>query len=71
MLAPANLYRTSHHQWHKLTFKLIAPPAQDCNLKLSFYNHTGAILYDGLSIRPVTDRQVDSLQNFLEGGKGP
>jgi len=36
VLAAANLYRTSHHQWHKLTFKLKAPPAQDCNLKLSF-----------------------------------
>ncbi|HZZ82519.1 MAG TPA: PKD domain-containing protein [Gemmataceae bacterium] len=69
VLAPANLYRNSHHQWHKLGFKLKAPLATDFQLKLSFYNHTGAILYDALSIQPVTDRQIDSLTNFLEGGK--
>jgi len=27
------------------------------------------ILYDALTIRPVTDRQLDSLQNFLEGAR--
>lgn len=70
-LAAATLHRTSHHQWHKLSFKLKAPLAQDFQLKLSFYNHTGATLYDALSIRPVTDRQLDSLTNFLEGGKAP
>ncbi|MBI2805816.1 MAG: hypothetical protein HYX68_12625 [Planctomycetes bacterium] len=70
-LASATLHRTSHHQWHKLSFKIKAPLAQDCQLKLSFYNHTGATLYDALTIRPVTDRQVDSLVNFLEGGKAP
>ncbi len=71
ILAAATLHRTSHHQWHKLSFKLKAPLAQDFQLKLSFYNHTGATLYDALSIRPVTDRQLDSLTNFLEGGKAP
>jgi tetratricopeptide (TPR) repeat protein len=66
-----NLHRNSHHQWHKLSFKLKAPLAQDFQLKLLFLNHTGAMLYDGLSIRPVTDRQIDSLTSFLEGGKAP
>ncbi|MBM3993737.1 MAG: PKD domain-containing protein [Planctomycetes bacterium] len=70
-LASANLYRNSHHQWHKLGFKIRAPLADDCTLKISFYNHTGATLYDALSIEPVTDRQLDSLTNFLEGGKAP
>jgi tetratricopeptide (TPR) repeat protein len=72
VLAPGmNLYRTSHHHWHKLSCKIKAPMAQDCLLKLTFANHTGAYLYDALSIRSVSDRQLDSLANFLEGGKTP
>ena len=68
----APLHRNSHHQWHKLSFKLKAPLAQDFQLQLRFQNQTGAIYYDGLSIRPVGDRQLDSLRNFLEdGGKTP
>ena len=66
-----NMYRTSHHQWHKLTCKIKAPLAQDCTLKLTFSNFTGGYLCDALSIRPVSDRQLDSLANFLEGGKTP
>jgi tetratricopeptide (TPR) repeat protein len=71
VFATAHLYRNSHHQWHKLSFKLKAPLAQDFTLKLAFLNHTGAILYDALSIRPVSDRQLDALTSFLEGGKAP
>ena len=66
-----NMYRTSHHQWHKLSCKIKAPLAQDCTLKLTFSNFTGGYLCDALSIRPVTDRQLDSLANFLEGGRTP
>ena len=65
------LYRTSHHHWHKIACKIKAPLAQDFQLKLTFSNYTGAYLFDALSIRPVTDRQLDSLANFLEGGKTP
>jgi tetratricopeptide (TPR) repeat protein len=66
-----NLYRTSHHQWHKVPCKIKAPLAQDCLWKLTFSNYTGAYYFDALSIRPVTDRQLDSLANFLDGGKSP
>ncbi len=66
-----SIYRTSHHQWHKLACKVKAPLAQDSVLKLHFANMTGAYYFDALSIRPVTDRQLDSLQNFIEGGKAP
>ena len=69
VLAAATLHRSSHHQWHKLSFKLKAPLSQDCLFKLSFYNHTGVTLYDSLSIQPVSDRRIDSLVNFIEGGK--
>lgn len=70
-LGSATLPKTSHHQWHKLSFKMKAPLGQDCQLKFSFYNHTGVILYDGLSLRPVSDQQLDALTSFLEGGKAP
>jgi len=70
-LAGGNILRNSHHQWHKLSFKMKAPLAQDFQLKITFSNITGAMLFDALSIRPVTDRQLDALTNFLEGGKGP
>ena len=59
--------RNSFHQWHKMSFKLKAPLAHDCKLKILFHNHSGAFLYDSLSIRPVSDRQLEGLTNFLEG----
>jgi tetratricopeptide (TPR) repeat protein len=65
------IYRNAHHHWRKLTFTLKAPPAQDCNLKITFMNMTGAMVFDRLSIQPVSDRQVDSLTAFLEGQKTP
>ena len=64
------MHRNSQ-QWHKLGFKLKIPLAQDYLLKVYFYNQTGIILYDDLSIQPVSDRQVDSLLGFYEGPKTP
>lgn len=71
VVASATIYRNANHQWHKLGFKLKAPTAQDCNLKITFNNLNGAMLFDDLSIRLVTDRQLDSLNSFLEGPKTP
>ncbi len=71
VLATATLQRNSRHHWHKLSFKLKAPLAQDFTLKISLLNFTGAFLVDALTIRPVSDRHLDSLLNFLEGTKGP
>lgn len=65
------IYRGTHHQWHKLTFLLKAPPAQDCTLKLHFLNVTGVQVFDRVSIRPVSDRRLDALTTFLEGAKTP
>jgi hypothetical protein len=66
------IYRNNHHQWHKLSFKLVAPVEQaDLILKLMPTNMTGHYLIDGLSLRPVTDRQLHALTRFREGAKTP
>jgi tetratricopeptide (TPR) repeat protein len=65
------LPRNSHHQWHKVGIRIKAPMAQDCNLKIIIANMTGVMLFDRLSIRPISDRQADSLSVFLQGGKAP
>jgi tetratricopeptide (TPR) repeat protein len=70
VLGSANWYPNTH-QWHKLGTKLKAPLAQDFLLKVYFYNMTGIILADALTIRPMTDRQIDALASFYEGPKGP
>src|SRR6202040_1049455 len=53
VLASCNLNRNSF-QWHKLGVKLKVPLAQDFLLKVYFYNQPGIILYDSLSVRPVS-----------------
>lgn len=68
ILASCYLERNTH-QWHKLGLKIKAPLAQDFSLKIMFYNQSGIILYDSLSVLPVSDRQVDSLLSFHRGPK--
>jgi tetratricopeptide (TPR) repeat protein len=70
-LAQQMVQRNAHHQWHKLTFKLKAPPAQDSLLQINFVNISGVMLFDRLSVRPITDRDLDALVNFQEGNKAP
>jgi tetratricopeptide (TPR) repeat protein len=60
--------RATFRQWHKLSFKLKAP-VTDCLLKINFMNMSGAIHFDDLSLRLVTDRQLDDLVHFQEEGK--
>jgi tetratricopeptide (TPR) repeat protein len=64
---PLYLERT-HGQWRKLGFKFKAPVAQDGLLVIWFLNPSGVMEISGLSIRPVSDPQNDSLISFLEGG---
>ncbi len=54
-------------QWRKLGVKIKAPLQQDGNLLVMFRNINGLVEIDGLSIRPVSDRQNDSLLSFIEG----
>jgi hypothetical protein len=70
-VSPALIVRGSHHHWHKLGAKLKVPAAQDFDLVLHFYYPKGAYLFDGLSVRPVSDRQLEALTTFQEGPKTP
>jgi tetratricopeptide (TPR) repeat protein len=65
--APIYIERT-HGQWRKLGFKFKAPAAHDGTLVVWLLNPSGVLEIDGLSIRPVSDPQNDSLISFLEGG---
>lgn len=58
-------------QWHKSTVRLKVPLEQDFRLRVRFSNMTGTYLVDRITIRPVSDRQLDALVNFLESAKGP
>jgi tetratricopeptide (TPR) repeat protein len=67
----ATIYRNSHHQWHKLGVKFTAPTDSAVTFKVLFVNITGHYLFDGLSIRPINDRQLNALTRFQEGPKTP
>jgi tetratricopeptide (TPR) repeat protein len=58
-------------QWRKAGVKLKAPLTQDGNLIFTFRNLRGVLEVDALSIRPVSDRQNDSLLSFNEGAEAP
>jgi tetratricopeptide (TPR) repeat protein len=67
---PTYLDRT-YGQWRKLGFKFKAPAAQDGLLVVWFINYLATSEIDGLVIRPISDRQNDSLTSFLEGTETP
>jgi tetratricopeptide (TPR) repeat protein len=67
---PAVIRGQGHH-WHKIGAKLTVPLAHDFNLALNFYFLKGAFLFDRLSVRPISDRQLDALTTFQEGLKTP
>jgi len=55
--------------WRKIGFLLKAPVTQDGRLNTSIRLVVGVMEFDGLSILPVSDRQVDAMANFVEGGE--
>jgi tetratricopeptide (TPR) repeat protein len=65
-----NLERT-YGSWRKFAIKLRAPVTQDGRLALFFYYGVGIMDIDGLSIMPVSDREHDTLQSFVEGVEKP
>jgi tetratricopeptide (TPR) repeat protein len=65
-----SLERT-HGNWRKFAVKLKAPVTQDGRLDVYFYYPLGIFEIDGLSVAPVSDRQNDSLQSFIEGTEKP
>ena len=53
--------------WRKFGFMLKAPLDPDGRLAFTIRQVLGVVEIDGLSMRPVTDRQADALNNFLKG----
>jgi hypothetical protein len=52
--------------WRKIGFVLDAPLSNDGRVSFGVLS-VGAIQIDGLSVQPVTDRELDALSNFIEG----
>lgn len=53
--------------WRRMGYLMKTPVTQDGVLTFSFRQVVGLLEFDDMSITPVTDRQYDSLSNFLEG----
>ena len=54
-------------QWRKQGFLVRAPVTQDGRVDFSIRLVSGVMEIDAFSILPVSDRQMDSLANFIEG----
>jgi tetratricopeptide (TPR) repeat protein len=54
-------------QWRKVGFATTIPVADMAYYELQFVMPSGYLLIDNVSIERVADRQVDSLNNFVEG----
>ena len=64
-------YERTLGRWHKVAFTVKAPPTAGGMLTLSINHICGVVEVDGVSVRPVSDREHDSLANFLEGAPAP
>jgi tetratricopeptide (TPR) repeat protein len=58
-------------RWRKLGFRITAPPTPTGRIEFSIRHIFGVGQIDGISVRPVSARQADSLTNFLEGTETP
>ncbi|MEO6054413.1 MAG: tetratricopeptide repeat protein [Chthoniobacterales bacterium] len=54
-------------QWRKSGVLLKAPVSQDGVLNISFPSIYGTLMMDAVKILPVTDRENDALNNFVQG----
>lgn len=57
----------TYGEWRKVAAKLKSPVTKDGELRIGFNDCLGLYEFDGLRIQPVTDRQNEALQNFIEG----
>ncbi len=64
-------YERTLGRWRKISYNLKAPPTPGAKLTLSIRHIFGVMEFDGLSVRPVSDREHDSLANFIEGPQTP
>src|SRR5262249_5539998 len=58
-------------RWRKIGFRVKAPPIAKGRVEMSIRHIFGVGEIDGISVRPFTARQSDSLVNFLEGTETP
>jgi hypothetical protein len=58
-------------RWRKISYNVKAPPRPGAKLAMSIRHIFGVMELDGISVRPVSDREHDSLANFLEGPPSP
>src|SRR5262249_10372590 len=64
-------YERTLGRWRKVSYNLKAPPTPGAKLMMSIRHIFGVMEFDGLTVRPVSDREHDSLVNFLEGPTKP
>jgi tetratricopeptide (TPR) repeat protein len=64
-------YERTLGRWRKISFDIKGPPASEGKLLFSIRHDFGVMELDGISVRPVSDREHDSLVNFLEGPPTP
>ncbi len=61
--------RSGYGQWRKAAALIQRPTTKDALLSLGLVWNQGAVYVDGLKILPVSDRDTDSLRNFIESGE--
>ena len=59
-------FTRSFGQWRKLAVRLRVPPSRVGTLRLDMVHRAGTVLLDGLRVRAISDREADSLKNFIE-----
>jgi tetratricopeptide (TPR) repeat protein len=64
-------YERTLGRWRKISYNMKAPPTPAAKLAMSIRHIFGVMELDGISVRPVSDREHDSLANFLEGPPSP
>ncbi len=64
-------YQRSLGTWRKISYNMKAPSTPGAKLAMSIRHIFGLMELDGVSVRPVSDREHDSLGNFLEGPPSP
>jgi tetratricopeptide (TPR) repeat protein len=57
----------TYGEWRKIAARVTAPVTKDGRVAVVFYYCLGFFEFDGLRVLPISDRQNDVLQTFIEG----
>jgi tetratricopeptide (TPR) repeat protein len=60
-------YERTLGRWRKISYNMKAPPTPSVKFTMSIRHIYGVMELDAVSVRPVSDREHDSLANFIEG----